>query len=66
MAVCQADGYGHGALPLAQAALAGANSLVWPPSRREWNLRQAGIRGPLLVMGNLSEPRKLRAACTGS
>jgi len=62
MARCQGRGYGHGALPVARAALAGGpNSLVWPPSRREWNLRQAGIEAPLLVMANLSRnPRILK------
>jgi len=47
MAVVKADGYGHGALPVAQAALAGGpTASVWPPSRREWNCARRGSRPP--------------------
>ena len=61
-AVVKADGYGHGALPAARAALAGgagwlavatANEAARPACRRR--------RGPLLVLGALS-PEELDVA----
>ena len=60
MAVVKADGYGHGALPVAQAALAGgARSLGVATLLEGVELREAGIQAPLLVMGNLLEPADL-------
>jgi alanine racemase len=54
MAVVKADGYGHGALPVARAALdAGADRLGVATVREAVELREAGIDAPLHV---LSEP----------
>ncbi|NQV11534.1 MAG: alanine racemase [Cyanobacteria bacterium] len=62
MAVVKADGYGHGALPVAQAALAGGASSLGVATLQEGvELRQAGVEAPVLVMGNLSEPEELRS-----
>jgi alanine racemase len=55
-AVVKADGYGHGALPAARAALAGgATGLAVATAGEAVALRAAGIEGRLLVMGALSE-----------
>ncbi len=60
MAVVKADGYGHGALPVARAALqGGAGSLGVATLQEGVELRQAGIQAPLLVMGNLVQPEDL-------
>lgn len=54
MAVVKADGYGHGALPVARAALrAGADRLGVATVQEAVSLREAGITAPLHV---LSEP----------
>jgi alanine racemase len=54
-AVVKGDGYGHGAVPSAQAALAGgAGWLAVATAPEALQLREAGIRGPILVMGALS------------
>lgn len=54
MAVVKADGYGHGALPVARAALgAGADRLGVATVEEALELRSAGIRAPLQI---LSEP----------
>jgi alanine racemase len=55
--VVKADGYGHGAVPSACAALAGGASwLAVAAAREAWELREAGLRDVrLLVMGALSE-----------
>jgi alanine racemase len=56
-AVVKADGYGHGALPSALAALAGGASWLAVVSARELlELRDAGLGGvPILVMGALTQ-----------
>src|SRR5207344_318046 len=54
-AVVKADGYGHGALPAARAALAGgATWLAVATANEAAHLRGAGVDGPLLVLGALS------------
>ncbi|MEG3585868.1 MAG: alanine racemase [Actinomycetota bacterium] len=54
-AVVKADGYGHGAIPVARAAVdAGANWLAVALVEEGKELREAGIEIPILV---LSEPR---------
>lgn len=55
-AVVKADGYGHGALQSARAALAGGASwLAVADAREACELREAGLRGArILVMGALS------------
>jgi alanine racemase len=55
-AVVKADGYGHGAVPAARAAQSGGASwLAVATAQEAAGLRAAGIDGPLLVMGALSE-----------
>ena len=62
MAVVKADGYGHGAVPVAQAALSGGASSLGVATLAEGiQLRQAGIEAPLLVLGSLSQPEELRS-----
>jgi alanine racemase len=54
-AVVKADGYGHGAVQAAAAALAGgAASLAVATADEAGELRAAGIEVPLLVMGAVS------------
>jgi alanine racemase len=55
--VVKADGYGHGAVPSARAALAGGASWLAVASAREvTELREAGLRSMrVLVMGALSD-----------
>ncbi len=61
-AVVKADGYGHGAVPAARAALAGgARRLAVVAAAEAAALRAAGIDVPLLVMGALS-PSELDVA----
>jgi alanine racemase len=61
-AVVKADGYGHGAVPAARAALAGGASwLAVATALEAASLRAAGIEGPLLVMGAVS-PEELAIA----
>ena len=55
-AVVKADGYGHGAVPAAHAARAGgADWLAVATAGEAAGLRAAGIDGPLLVLGALSD-----------
>ena len=54
-AVVKADGYGHGAVPAARAALAGgAGWLAVVAATEARTLRDAGIDVPILVMGALT------------
>jgi alanine racemase len=62
MAVVKADGYGHGAVTVAQASLlGGANSLGVATLQEGIELRQAGHKAPVLVLGNLTHAEDLRA-----
>ena len=62
MAVVKADGYGHGAVPIAKAAQAGGASCFGVATLAEGlELRQAGIQGPILVLGNLTTAEELRS-----
>jgi len=62
MAVVKADGYGHGAVPVARAAAAGGASCFGVATLQEGvELRQAGLHQPVLVLGNLTQPDELRA-----
>jgi len=55
MATVKADGYGHGAVPVAKTALkAGASWLAVALLEEGIELRQAGIDVPILVMGYVS------------
>ena len=61
MAVVKADGYGHGAVPVARAAAVGGASCFGVATLQEGvELRQAGIEHPVLVLGNLTQPEELR------
>lgn len=52
IAVVKANGYGHGAVPIAQAALqAGATRLAVHRITEGIELRQAGISAPIIIMG---------------
>src|SRR3954463_2121981 len=54
-AVVKADGYGHGAVPAARAALAGgASRLAVATAIEAAALRADGLDAPVLVMGALS------------
>ncbi|MEB3361396.1 MAG: alanine racemase [Synechococcaceae cyanobacterium] len=62
MAVVKADGYGHGAVSVARAALAGGASSFGVATLAEGvELRRAGITAPVLVLGNLTQPEELRS-----
>ena len=52
MAVVKANGYGHGAVPVAETALAnGASRLAVNRAVEGVQLRQAGITAPVLILG---------------
>jgi alanine racemase len=54
-AVVKANGYGHGAAAVGQAALrAGARQLAVATANEAAELREAGIQAPVLVMGAIS------------
>jgi alanine racemase len=58
MAVVKADGYGHGALPVARTALEnGADWLGVARLDEGIALRQAGIRAPILIFGYVPAAR---------
>jgi alanine racemase len=62
MAVVKADAYGHGAVPVARAALeAGADSLAVVTAEEGAELRRAGVRVPVLVFTDLQADRLLIA-----
>lgn len=62
MAVVKANGYGHGALPVARAALqAGATQLGVATVDEAAELRQGGITAPVLVLGPTT-PAAMRLA----
>ncbi len=55
LAVVKADAYGHGAVPVARAALeAGADMLAVAIPEEGETLRKAGIAAPILVLGGIS------------
>jgi alanine racemase len=61
-AVVKADGYGHGIVPAARAARAGGASWLAVATAQEARaLREAGLEGPVLVMGALA-PEELAVA----
>jgi alanine racemase len=62
MAVVKADAYGHGAIPVAEAALAAGASYLGVAFVDEGvELRRAGIGAPILVLGS-TPPRAVRHA----
>ena len=63
MAVVKANGYGHGAVEVAQTALtAGATFLAVALLEEAIALREAGITAPVLVLGRVSPEQALVAA----
>lgn len=70
LAVVKADGYGHGAVPVARAALeAGASRLGVALVEEGLALREAGIASPILVLTEFppgSEKQALEAGLTPS
>jgi alanine racemase len=66
-AVVKGGGYGHGALPAAHAALAGgARMLAVATAGEAAELRDGGIRAPLLVMGAVSDEELPVAVAAGA
>jgi alanine racemase len=56
LAVVKANAYGHGAVPVSKMALAsGATMLGVGDSKEAIELREAGIRAPILILGALCE-----------
>lgn len=54
-AVVKADAYGHGAVPVATAALAaGVNYLAVSMTQEAVELREAGIMAPILILGTMT------------
>jgi alanine racemase len=66
-AVVKSDGYGHGAVPAARAALAGGARLLAVATAGEAEqLRAGGIEAPILVMGALSDEELPVAVAAGA
>ncbi|HEV3319731.1 MAG TPA: alanine racemase [Solirubrobacteraceae bacterium] len=62
-AVVKADGYGHGAVECAAAALhAGATWLAVATVEEASELRDAGIEAPMLIMGALADREEIERA----
>lgn len=62
MAVVKADAYGHGACSVSQTALeAGASWLAVATVPEGIELRQTGIKAPILVLGATNEPEQIEA-----
>ncbi len=66
MAVVKADGYGHGDVPVARAALeAGATWLGVALVEEGIGLREAGIRAPILVLSEVPRGAEREALAAG-
>ncbi|MBP3656764.1 MAG: alanine racemase [Clostridia bacterium] len=66
LAVVKADAYGHGAVPVARAALeAGADMLAVAIPEEGIELRGAGIDAPILVLGGIDEAAAYAVAQAG-
>ena len=66
-AVVKADGYGHGAVPVARAALeAGSAWLGVATAPEAQELREAGLTAPVLIFGPLTGTGLERAAAAGA
>lgn len=62
MAVVKADAYGHGAIRVAEVALAsGANSLAIATLSEGIELRHAGITAPILILGAINTSEEVEA-----
>jgi alanine racemase len=66
-AVVKANGYGHGAVPVARAALeAGSTWLGVATAPEAQELREAGLTAPVLIFGPLTGTGLERAAAAGA
>ena len=66
-AVVKADGYGHGAVPAARAALrGGASALAVATAAEASELRAAGLEAPVLVLGAVSQDELPEALAAGA
>jgi len=66
-AVVKADGYGHGAVPAAQAALrGGARMLAVATAAEAAELRRAGFDARILVLGAISDEELPEAVAAGA
>lgn len=66
-AVVKADGYGHGAVQSARAALrGGAGTLAVATAAEAAELRQAGLDGPILVLGAVGDEELALAIASGA
>ncbi len=66
-AVVKADGYGHGAVPVAQAAVrGGATALAVATAVEAVELRRAGFAVPILVLGAVSDEELPAAVAAGA
>ncbi len=62
MAVVKADAYGHGAVTVAQTSLAnGADCLAIATLAEGVELRQAGIKAPILILGAINAVEDIKA-----
>lgn len=62
MSVIKADAYGHGAVTVAEVAIASGTTWLGVATVPEGiELRQAGIQVPILVMGAVNDPEEVRA-----
>lgn len=62
MAVVKADAYGHGAVTIAQTTLAnGADCLAIATLAEGVELRQAGIKAPILILGAINAVEDIKA-----
>ncbi len=62
MAVVKADAYGHGAITVAKTALAnGADCLAIATLAEGVELRQAGIKAPILILGAINAIEDIKA-----
>ena len=67
MAVVKADAYGHGAVAVAQTALAnGADCLAIATLAEGVELRQAGIKAPILILGAINAVEDIKAVVAWS
>ncbi|MDQ4045571.1 MAG: alanine racemase, partial [Chloroflexota bacterium] len=62
MAVVKAEGYGHGAVPIAKTAIrAGADELAVATVEEGVRLRRGGVKAPILVLGPIGTKERPRA-----
>jgi alanine racemase len=65
MAIVKANAYGHGTVPVARRVLeAGATWLGIATIREGIELRQAGIKAPILLLGATNTPQQIEAITT--